>query len=438
MSDRGGLPTLDFGEVDACVERALGLLRHTYRSSPGSAGWYHRLDADQPGPSATAAGLAAFLVFGRDFDPLPAALAFLRERQITAADPTLDRGWAVNTSVGRPVTEATALVTWLLHRAGLAFAADGPDLRRAGRWLLFNQNADGGWGSFRGQSSRIWLTAMAIRALTVAEPFDPGVRSGVEWLLQSRDLRARAWGEVPGGPPTVTHTAIVLTTLADLQLRRRREDVTDALAAGYAWLAGNVKTGRIHDEDARTEEYNVSLAEDNVKGFTWQSTVWHPGLPYALSALTRAPDGVRLDLVVQSVRTILATQSLDGRWPGGDSVASRSMWTVWPFLEALADVRRLVPGGSTDVLRVLSPSTVLLQRGRNRPATAVLARAAIGDGARWLARRWAVGLLGVVVLLGGALVWLGRLAWHEYALSMIFPVLLLFVQLLLGRRGPPT
>ncbi|SHN47111.1 prenyltransferase/squalene oxidase repeat-containing protein [Cryptosporangium aurantiacum] len=374
MSDRRGTSSLDFGEIDACVERALELLRHTYRSGPGGAGWYHRLDVDQPGPSATAAGLAAFLVFGREFDALPAALAFLSRRQITAADAVLDGGWAVNTSVGRPVTEATSLVTWLLHRARLDFTPDGPDLRRACRWLIANQNSDGGWGSFRGQPSRIWLTAMAIRALTSLEPFESGVQSGVEWLLRNRDPLTRAWGEVPGGPPTVTHTAIVVTTLADVQSGGRRGDVTDALAAGYAWLAGNVRTSRIDDEDARTEEYNVSWAGEGSTGFTWQSTVWHPSLPYALSALTRAPDGVRLDLVAQSVRTILAHASGQNRRPVQLVDRAREVDPIGvrhcmvSFRPDRAD-RVLVPGSSAVARRPSSSFPSANSRMASRPST---------------------------------------------------------------------
>lgn len=436
MTTGGGWPSVDFQKIDEAVERSLNLLRRTYHAGSGSGGWYHRLDGEQPGPSATAAGLAAFLLFGRQFDGLPSGVAFLRLRQIDAADPALDGGWAVNTSAGRPVAEATALVPRLLNLAGLAFTPDGPDLGRACRWLLSNQNSDGGWGPFQGQQSRVWLGAMALRALAALQPSDPGVRRGVEWLLRARDPRTLAWGELPGGLPTVTHTGFVLTALADVEARSRQRDVTDALSDGYAWLTQNLVTTRIHDDDARTEAYNVSYAGPDGAQVTWQNTVWHPGLPYALSALARAPGGAHLDLLAEGVQTLLATQQPDGRWPSGDSAASPSIWTVWPFLETFADVQRLVPSGSSDVLRVLSPNTVLLHRGRDRrrPLAAVLARAIGRKVGSWVVRRWAACLLGLVVAGGGLFVALGQLEGQEYAVSLVLPVLLLVIQVFLDRR----
>jgi hypothetical protein len=433
----GGRPLLDFQEIEEAVERSLNLLRRTYQAGSGGSGWYHRLDGEQPGPSATAAGLAAFLLFGRQFDGLPKAVEFLTDRQIEAADHALDGGWAVNTSAGRPVTEATALVPRLLNLAGLAFVPGGPDLARACRWLLSNQNSDGGWGAFQGQQSRVWLGAMALRALAALQPTAPGVRRGVEWLLRVRDPRTQAWGELPGGSPTVTHTGFVLTALADVEARSRHRDVTDALTAGHAWLVENLVTTRIYDDDARTEAYNVSYAGSDGTQVTWQNTVWHPGLPYALSALTRASGGAHLDVLAEGVQTLLATQQPDGRWPSADSAASPSIWTVWPFLEAFADVQRLVPSGSSDVLRILSPGTVLLHRGpdRRRPLAAVLARAVGRDVGSWVVRRWAVCLLGLVVAGGGLFVALGRLAGQEYAVSLVLPVVLLVLQLVLDRRG---
>ncbi|MFI5956061.1 hypothetical protein [Cryptosporangium sp. NPDC051539] len=56
----------------------------------------------------------------------------------------------------------------------------------------------------------------------------------------------------------MTHTAFVLTALSDLQERSRRDDVEDALNAGYVWLTEHVVRDQVHDDDARMEGYNVS------------------------------------------------------------------------------------------------------------------------------------------------------------------------------------
>ena len=115
-ADRGAdVDRIDGNAIETMVDRSLSLLTRTYHASTDlRGGWYHRLDSPNPGPSATASGMANFRLHGRVFEHEAECLRFLHHRQVVSSDYRLDGGWAVNTSFGQPVTEATGLVTRLL------------------------------------------------------------------------------------------------------------------------------------------------------------------------------------------------------------------------------------------------------------------------------------------------------------------------------------
>lgn len=133
---------IDLANLENCVDRSLDLLRRTYISTRGQGGWYHSLESERPGPSATGVGLSSFMIHRRPFEHRDECLGFLRERQITSADPLVDGGWAVNTSFGQPVTEVTALISRLLAVTRMTLVPRAPSAKRALDWLLRNQNPD--------------------------------------------------------------------------------------------------------------------------------------------------------------------------------------------------------------------------------------------------------------------------------------------------------
>ncbi|GIF01640.1 prenyltransferase/squalene oxidase repeat-containing protein [Paractinoplanes rishiriensis] len=422
---------VDGRSIDALVERSLDLLRRTYR--PGTAddgGWYHRLDAPMPGPSATVTGMSSFLLHRRPFEHEQQCLRFLEKRQIRSDDPLLDGGWAVNTSAGQPVTEATALVARLLVRTGTALTAAAPDARRATSWLVNNQNDDGGWGSFHGQESRVWLTAMAVRALGELDRRSPAIGAGAKWLIAARDPASHGWGERPRHAATVTHTSYVLTALADSGLPATDHAVADAVDEGYAWLASHLNPATVHDDHARLETYAVTRAGADGSIVMWENAIWHHGLPFALSALVRQPGTVRFDLVVNSVRTLITTQLEDGRWPSVDSSAAFSVWTVGPFLEALADVRAFLPLHSGQVLTPLSAQAAIIQGGADLdvPPQRLLTAVRWRLRKQWLRRNWAAATIGLLLAGGAVLVATGLFEAREVGFGLVVPIILLAVQ----------
>jgi hypothetical protein len=374
--------------------------------------------------------MGCFLVHHQPFEHEQQCLRFLQKRQIRSNDLLLDGGWAVNTSAGQPVTEATAMVAHVLVRTGTALMSGSPDARRAGAWLVNNQNGDGGWGSFRDQESRVWLTAMAVRALGELDRRSSALIEGATWLVTARDPASHGWGERPRHAATVTHTSYVLTALVDSGLAATDRAVADAVTDGFAWLASHLNPARLHDDHARLESYNVSRMDADGSTVMWENTIWHHGLPFAVSALVRQPGTVRFDLVVTAARTLITSQMDDGRWPSVDSSATFSVWTVWPFLETLADLRARLPLRSGQVLTPLSTQAAIVQGGSDLDVAPQRLLGAVRWRARkrWLRRHWAAVAIGLLLAGGVALVATGLFEAQEVGFGLGVPVVLLVIQ----------
>jgi hypothetical protein len=427
---------VNLASIQECIDRCLQLLDRSYSSiSPDAGGWYHRLEADVPGPSATAVALHSYLLAGRIPARLSEGLTFLASRQVTSSDEPFNGGWPVNTSSGIPVLEATSLVLRFLGSGHLVAGHDVPDIKAAHRWVVSNQNPDGGWGSFAGQPSRVWLTAMAVRALVEININDAAIASATEWLVRERDPATLCWGERPQSSATVTHTGFVLSCLVDSRIASHRPHIAEAIRKGFAWLPRHLDVNTIFDDAARVESYNVSYTTGD-RTATWQNSIWHPGLPFALSALVRDPNGADLRLISAIVHKILSSQLEGGRWPNADGAAGISVWSVWPFVDALSDFARMIPIRNANRITWFSADSVLVRR-KSDSAKSLLRlwfSSAVLPATAVLKRRWAIVLL-LVTMAAAIILWLtGVLALKESVLTLTLPVALVFLQELVLRN----
>ncbi|WP_067468653.1 prenyltransferase/squalene oxidase repeat-containing protein [Actinomadura macra] len=427
-------PVIDMAVLATRLEESLDVLRDTYAPALGSGGgWYHELARPEPGTTATALGLLAFVETGRPFEYFHEGLALLAARQTSSADVLRDGGWATKTSLGMPVVEATGWIARFLARARCDLREDAPDLRRAYRWLLHNQNPDGGWGSLLGCPSRVWLTCLALRALSQLNPHDAAVDRGVEWLTADRTAHRPAWGPTPAAGPTVTHTAFALVTLAEARPDLRTERLLDA----YDWLLGHLDPG---DDHTWIETYDVSPHGAGSKP-VWRLALWHYGLPIALIALLGDPRGPHGPAVARLFRALLRGEITDPRWNGYPGSGRTSLWTLWWRLESLVALTRVPLAGTADLLHWLPDATVVQRaHARERPLGALLPHHRL-DPVALVRRHWSALLL-TLICLGSALgASIGTWGWRDFWLSVILPIALATVDLSVKRRraprGPP-
>lgn len=417
-------PSIELGQVDKSISRALTLLRQTYRSSPDGGGWYHQLAMHKPGPTATALGLSAFLECEPGFEHFEDGLRFLAQRQLQSENELIRGGWALNTSSGRPVVEATGWVVRFLGMARCGQLKSAPSIELGYQWLLANQNPDGGWGSLRGAPSRVWLTCLALRGLVQIDPYSKAVERGVEWLMSQQGSEPAGWGEMRGRGATATHTAMSLLAISEARPGWSDNRVLNA----YEWLEMHLDTANIDDQHARVESYNVS-ASPNDDTLLWHTILLHYGLPTAMSALMRHPAGPQGGVVLSGYKTIIRTQLSNGAWRNIQGGTDASIWALWPFIQALVDLKKLPLSRAGDVI-LWGQDVIVVQRAGGKPDALIeLVRAKRRRAIQhYFARYWSTLLVMLSVLAGLVLVGMDSIELKDYLLGLIVPVALLGVQ----------
>jgi len=327
--------------------------------------------------------------------------------------------------MGHPVVEATGWVTWALTKARCGYlVAETPDAGKGYRWLVANQNPDGGWGSFSGAPSRVWLTCVAMLGIAEASPHDPVLDPAVDWLMSQRHGEAEGWGWMSNSPATTTHTAMALYSIMSIRSGWADRRVID----GYEWLVEHLDTAHVDDQHARIEGYNVQAIGSHGPE-VWATNLVHYGLPWAVSALLKHPAAPPGEDISAGIETILRTQLPSGSWPNIQGASGASIWALWPFVEALSSLRRLVSLVPAANVLMAKGVVIIQSKEKNRYSLSALIRAqrrfSIG---RFFGRYWPAMLVMFSVLAGLIFVGLKQVAIREFLLGLIVPVGIFVIQ----------
>ncbi|MFD9333918.1 prenyltransferase/squalene oxidase repeat-containing protein [Streptomyces sp. NPDC060028] len=417
--------------VTASIDLAIGCLRQNFRTAPGAAGWYHYLDDPNPGITASAVGLFTFGLAGGRFERAPEVVGYLTAQQRLSPDGC-SGGWPVRTTNGFPIGEATAWVVRALSRPGAGLLA-GDSLRLGVEWLRANQNVDFGWGSYLGQPSRVFHTALNMLALHESGAGGEALANGQRWLIDVQNAQTPGWGPLPGAQPTVVHTSVALMALARIPGALS----TNTMRQTAEWLLERIEPG-VHVERSTTvEEYDVPFTDGGAPAI-FQNSLPHFAGPLALSAIfsTGVVDPLQPKLF-QAVSGIIDTQLEGGHWELPRSPMRPSVWALWPFVSALSAARSAVLSTPRSKASLLYPGCAIVQSEDQAQdlTRRLLIQNALFD---WLRSKWLTLVLWAVALVTTgipiALLVTGRFSVNDFLTALILPALLMVLQYVWERR----
>jgi squalene-hopene/tetraprenyl-beta-curcumene cyclase len=230
---------VNYPDVDDTAEVALALLRLRALPEPGPDGPARRfIERDSPASWARRIDGAvdralAWAVGMQSSDGGWGAFDVDNTRSLVRALPFLDFGEVID----EPSADVTAHVLELL---GLMGHGRSPVARRAERWLLDHQEADGSWWG-RWGVNHVYGTGAVVPGLIAAgmSPSHPSIRRAVRWLAAHQNEDG-GWGEdarsydeerwIGRGPSTASQTAWALLALHAAGERG------DAVDRGVRWL----------------------------------------------------------------------------------------------------------------------------------------------------------------------------------------------------------
>lgn len=412
------------------VHAALHCLRRNFRTVENGAGWYHYLDDPDPGITASAVGLFTFQSAKVTFERSQELLAYISRNQVTG-HPVFGGGWPVRTTQGFPIVESTAWVVRALSGTGVAIPRDSDMLQRGLTWLENSQNTDLGWGSHRGQPSRVFTSALVMLALQEGGGSTTVIENGHKWLVDAQSPGVPAWGPLPGAEPTLLHTAITLLALLSLHGSLTANDVKQTCA----WMFEQLEPGHHFERATVVEEYDVPYL-DGERTVVFQNSLPHFAGPVAITALLAAGWDPMQPKIFDSISAIIESQSPNGNWELPRSPLRPSIWAIWPFVSALMAFKTAtMPTSDSQVHLIFPGCAVVRTEASARPLTRrILFRNAAFDWARnhrLAILLWSLAVVSCILTL--VLVLLGRVSVPESLLALVLPTLLLVFQLVWTR-----
>ena len=428
--------TLSSSRIDEAIRLSLTCLRANFRTtSDGAAGWYHYLDDPEPGVTASAVGLYCFGLANSHFERTDQVVEYLLGQRVKTPDGD---GWAVRTTSGFPIVEATSWVLRALSVPQANSAAKADALTAGRRWLESNQNTDFGWGSYKRQPSRVFTTVLSILALHECGGSSDVIANGQKWLIEAQSQNQAAWGVLPASEPTALHTSISLMALLSVPASLPAA----AIRQTADWLFERLEPGEHIEKSSTVEEYNVPYLHNDVMD-TFQNSLPHFAGPITVTALLRAGVDPLQAKIFQTVNEIIDSQEVtdqkrSGTWELPRSPLRGSIWSIWPFVAALSSARTMIlPSTDTTATLLFTGCAIIQSDTTTRHLTRrLLIKNALLD---WLKqRKAAVGLwfIAVAIAVVAIVLWrTGTLTLETFLITLVLPVLLVGFHILWEHRA---
>jgi hypothetical protein len=369
-----------------------------------------------------------------EFERADQVLDFLVSRQIKTST---GGGWAVRSTQDFPIVEATAWVVRSLSLPQARKRTTREALDAGIEWLEANQNTDFGWGSYKGQPSRVFTTALSVLALFEGGGSRKVISDAHKWLIEAQSSPQPAWGPLPGTEPTLLHTSFALLSLLTIA---GTLPVT-AVRQSTDWIMERLNPGQHVERNTTVEEYDVPYSHNNAS-YTFQNSLPHFAGPAALTALLRAGVDPLQEKIFDCVSKIIKAQEtsdppLVGSWELPRSPRRPSIWAIWPFVAALSSARAAILPSSDSTATLLFSGCALIQSASTSKhlTRRLLIKNALLD---WLrVRKLAVALwtiAGLTVVIPLVLWATGQLTLDTSLIALVLPILLLTFQILWDRR----
>ncbi|MTK04522.1 terpene cyclase/mutase family protein [Micromonospora sp. CP22] len=424
--------SLSGSEITGAIDRALDCLRVNFRSSNNAAGWYHFLDDPAPGITASAVGLFTFRLAAQEFERVDEIIKYLIDHQVVEP-PERAGGWAVRTTNGFPIIEATAWVVRALSPPGTGRLAASESLREGVDFLERSQNTDFGWASYAGQPSRVFHTALCMLALQECGGPPSVIDNAKKWLIGAQSPDAPAWGPLPGTAPTLLHTSFALLALARLEGALS----VNTISKTADWILDRLVPGEHAERSSTVEEFDVPYP-DGTRQLVFQNALPHFAGPVAVTALLTAGVDPLQPKLFSAVSAIVRDQGKTGAWELPRSPLRESIWAIWPFVSALSKMREALFAGRTGEVQLLYPGCALIQTqaSAKKLTSALLMRNVVVGWMRRHRLALALWLIGVGYSVGAAILYFVRAVGRtEFLVGLILPALLLVFQLVWGARS---
>lgn len=190
------------------------------------AGWHNYFKSGRIGTTGSALPLLFFSEIGEEIPQFEEIIKGLQLSQYKSPPEKLG-GWAILSINKWPIVEGTAWPVKALTKIPINFTRETIFLGE--KWLIDNQNDDGGWGSDKRNLSRTLLTCLGISSIsTITAPQWESVSNAIEWLNKSR-RGDYGWGFNANSDSTVYHTALVANTMLDIGIKGNENIIIDSL-----------------------------------------------------------------------------------------------------------------------------------------------------------------------------------------------------------------